>query len=76
MITVQIMAHLNGAPLGLTTHREPTPKAAQEWAAHWTHEMIKDGFIPDGAMLTYLIIGDGEIIDIVAYHHTEDITVQ
>lgn len=76
MITVQIMSHLDGAPLGLTTHQEATPKAAQEWAAHWTHEMIKDGFIPDGAMLTYLIIDNGEVIDIVAYLHTEDITVQ
>lgn len=76
MITVQIMAHLNGAPLGLTIHQESSAKAAQEYAAHWTHAMIKDGFIPDGAMLTYLIIGDDKIIDIVAYLHTEDITVQ
>jgi len=72
VITVQIMQDLNGQPVGLTTHSEPTPKAAQEYAAHWTYEMIKDGFVADGATLTYLIIDNGEVIDIVSYLHAED----
>lgn len=77
-VTLQIMSDLNGAPLGLTTHQEPTAKAAQVYAAHWTHEMIKDGFVPEGATLTYLIIDNGEVIDIVAYKHVEtaDITTE
>lgn len=76
MVTIEILSDLNGAPLGRTEHQEPTPKAAQEWAAHWTHEVVKGGFIPEGAYVTYVIIGDdGTIIDIVAYLHTSEAEV-
>lgn len=79
MVTLQIMAELNGAPLGLTTHQERDAKAAQEYAAHWTHEMIKDGFVPDGATITYLVYRTPvffnqipEVLDVVTYLHAED----
>lgn len=78
MYTVQIMTDLNGAPLGLTTHQELDAKAAQEYASHWTYEMIKDGFIPDGATITYLIFSTPvffnqipEFVDVVSYLHVE-----
>lgn len=74
MITVQIMQ----GEFVVETHDEPSPKAAQEYAAHWTYEMITGGWIGAGAVLTYLIIDNGEVIDIVSYLHAEDadITVQ
>jgi hypothetical protein len=74
-VTVQIMQDLNGTPVGLTTHQEPTVKAAQEYAAHWTYEMVKDGFVANGATLTYLIIDNGEVIDIVSYLHADTASV-
>jgi hypothetical protein len=76
MVTLQIMQDLGGKPFGLTTHEEPSAKAAQAYAAHWAREMIEGGFIPNGTSLTYLIIDNGEVIDVVAYTHHTDITVQ
>lgn len=77
MVTLQIAQDLGGRPFGLTTHEESDAKAAQAYAAHWAREMIEGGFIPNGTSLTYLIIDNGEVIDIVAYtHHNEDITVE
>lgn len=83
MIRVEILSDLNGAPLGRTQHDEPTAKAAQEWAAHWTHEMISGGFVPEGAVLTYVIsevpifFEVAKVIDVVSYLHSDqDITIQ
>lgn len=81
MYTVEILSDLNGAPLGRTEHQEPSAKAAQEWAAHWTHEVVKGGFIPEGAVVTYVIyetpifFETAKIVDIVSYLHTEDAEV-
>lgn len=77
MIRVQIMAHRRDGGVSLTTHAEATLQAAQEYAAHWTYEMIKDGFVPDGAVLTYLITAgvDGVVLDVVTYKHAEDAEV-
>ncbi len=85
MIRIEILSDLNGAPLGRTEHCEPTPKAAQEWAAHWTHEVVAGGFIPEGALVTYVLTTVPifhtevpEIVDVVTYKHTSDadITVE
>lgn len=72
MIKVEILVDLNGVPVSRTEHREPSPKEAQEWAAHWTHSMITDGFIPEGAYVTYVLTAgvDGIVVDVVAYLHT------
>ncbi len=70
MIKVEILSDLNGVPLGRTEHYEPTPKAAQEWVAHWTHKVIEGGFIPEGAMVTYVLTKGDEVVDVVAYLHT------
>ncbi len=78
MIKVEILVDLNGVPVSRTEHIEPSPKAAQEYAAHWTHEMVKDGFIPEGAMVTYVLtsrpgpapLSRTEVVDVVAYLHT------
>ncbi len=76
MIKIEILTDLNGAPLGRTEHIEPTPKAAQEWAAHWTHEVVEGGFIPEGALVTYVLTEHDihsqfpEVVDVVAYLHT------
>ncbi len=78
MIKVEILVDLNGVPVSRTEQTEATPKAAQEWAAHWTHEMVKDGFIPEGAYVTYVLTEEGTrfaphyplVVDVVAYQHT------
>jgi hypothetical protein len=78
VIKVEILVDLNGVPVSRTEHTEPTPKAAQEYAAHWTHSMITDGFIPEGAMVTYVLtsrpgpapLSRTEVVDVVAYQHT------
>jgi hypothetical protein len=76
VITVEILVDLNGVPVSRTEHTEATPKAAQEYASHWTHEMVKDGFIPEGAYVTYVLTGHSihqqfpEVVDVVAYQHT------
>ena len=79
MIRIEILSDLNGAPLGRTEHTEPDVKAAQEWAAHWTHEIVKGGFIPEGAVVTYVLTTmpvfhttPEEIIDMISYLHTND----
>lgn len=80
MIKIEILSDLSGAPLGRTEHTEPNVKAAQEWAAHWTHEIVKGGFIPEGAVVTYVLstmprfprAEPVEIIDMISYLHTND----
>jgi hypothetical protein len=81
MIKIEILSDLNGAPLGRTEHMEPTPKAAQEWAAHWTHEIVEGGFIPEGAVVTYVLTEETvfsnvpKVIDVISYLHTNDAEV-
>lgn len=84
MIKVQILTQLPDGQLGLHTHEEDNAKAAQEYAAHWTYELIKDGFIPVGAMITYLLTATGSmflpsgevvVVDTVSYLHTEEAPV-
>lgn len=78
MIKVEILVDLNGEKVSRTEHCEATPKAAQEWASHWTHEMVKDGFVPEGAMVTYVLTSVRkststqipDVLDVVAYLHT------
>lgn len=72
MIKVEILVDLNGVPVSRTEHCEFSSKEAQEWAAHWTHSMITDGFIPEGAYVTYVLTAgvDGIVVDVVAYQHT------
>ncbi len=77
--TAQAMVHHGGAQLSLTTHEDSSPVKATEYLAHWAHEMIKDGFVPEGALITYVVVSAaGEITSMVAYLHTyaSDITVQ
>lgn len=77
MIKIEILSDLNGAPLGRTEHDEPDLKAAQEWAAHWTHEVVKGGFVPEGALLTYILTEETvftnvpKVVDVVSYLHTD-----
>lgn len=77
MIKIEILSDLNGAPLGRTEHCEPDLKAAQEWAAHWTHEVVKGGFVPEGALLTYILTEETvftnvpKVVDVVSYLHTD-----
>lgn len=78
MIKIEILSDLSGAPLGRTEHTEPNVKAAQEWAAHWTHEVVKGGFIPEGAVVTYVLTSEDalsawpNVVDVISYLHTND----
>ncbi len=78
MIKIEILSDLHGAPLGRTEHCEPTRQAAQQWAAHWAREMVEGGFIPEGAVVTYVLtedtIGDAipMVIDVISYLHASE----
>ncbi len=77
MIRLEIMTsgpHADGVVSGLSERSFDTPKAAQEYAAHWAREMIEKGFMPEGMLVTYLVTAgvDGVVLDVVTYKHTED----